>query len=104
VRRDRIQLERAASIERELNALRGVVHAIEYQGSYVKVTLDIPGWPEFVAYVSDERFFAAPVDIGDAVVARWSAQDVRVLEADVGRAAATAETPLYREELGLAQA
>jgi putative spermidine/putrescine transport system ATP-binding protein len=104
VRRDRILLERGPAGERELNALQGQVHAIEYQGSYVKVTLHISGWPDFVAYVPDERFFVAPVDVGDAVVARWSAQDVRILEADIGKAAASAETPLYREELGLAQA
>jgi putative spermidine/putrescine transport system ATP-binding protein len=107
VRRDRIQLERVASSARsgQVNALTGEVHAIEYQGSYVKVTLDVPGWPDFVANVSDDRFFAMPVDIGDPVLARWSAKDVRLLEADLGRAPEDAgEIGLYNQELGLAQA
>ena len=51
VRRDRIQLEPLPGPGRsgQINALTGQVHAIEYQGSYVKVTLDVPGWPDFVA-------------------------------------------------------
>ncbi len=107
VRRDRIKLEKVAAAVRsgQVNALTGEVHAIEYQGSYVKVTLDVPGWPDFVANVPDDRFFAVPVDIGDPVLARWSAKDVRLLEADLGRApAAAGEIGLYNQELGLAQA
>jgi len=107
VRRDRIQLEKVAAAGRsgQVNALTGEVHAIEYQGSYVKVTLDVPGWPDFVANLPDDRFFAMPVDIGDAVLARWSAKDVRLLEADLGRAPeAAGEIGLYQQELGLAQA
>jgi putative spermidine/putrescine transport system ATP-binding protein len=107
VRRDRIQLEKDGATGRsgQVNALTGEVHAIEYQGSYVKVTLDVPGWPAFVANVPDDRFFAMPVDIGDGVLARWSARDVRLLEADLGRAPeAAGEIGLYNQELGLAQA
>jgi putative spermidine/putrescine transport system ATP-binding protein len=107
VRRDRIQLERLPGPGRagQINALAGTVHAIEYQGSYVKVTLDVPGWPDFVANVADDRFFAAPVDIGDAVLARWSAGDARLLEGDLGRAPEAAGTiGLYDQELGLARA
>ncbi len=107
VRRDRIQLERLAGPGRsgQINALTGIVHAIEYQGSYVKVTLDVPGWPDFVANVAADRFFAVPVDIGDPVLARWSASDARLLEGDLGRGLETAGTiGLYDQELGLAQA
>ena len=57
----------------ELNAIVGVVHAIENQGSYVKVTLDLANDEEFVAHVPDESFSRDPIDIGDRVVARWSA-------------------------------
>ena len=39
----------------------GVVEATEYQGSYVKVTLDV-GSGVFVANVSDRAYFAEPVD------------------------------------------
>jgi putative spermidine/putrescine transport system ATP-binding protein len=107
VRRDRIQLEKAYAGARptQANTLLGEVHAIEYQGTYVKVTLDIEGWPDFVANVTDERFFAEPVDIGDHVLARWSPTDVHVLAADLGRSTEDrGEIGLYREELGLAQA
>jgi putative spermidine/putrescine transport system ATP-binding protein len=107
VRRDRIQLEPLPGPGRsgQINALTGTVHAIEYQGSYVKVTIDVPGWPDFVANVADDRFFAAPVDIGDAVLARWSARDARLLEGDLGRAPeAAGSIGLYDQELGLAQA
>ena len=107
VRRDRIQLEKAYADQRptQANTLLGEVHAIEYQGTYVKVTLDIEGWPDFVANVTDERFFAEPVDIGDKVLARWSPNDVHILEADLGRSADDrGEIGLYRQELGLAQA
>ena len=65
----------------------------------------MPGWPDFVANLPDDRFFAMPVDIGDAVLVRWSAKDVRLLEADLGRAPEeTGEIGLYNQELGLAQA
>ncbi len=107
VRRDRIQLERLPGTGRagQINALTGLVHAIEYQGSWVKVTLDVPGWPDFVANVADDRFFAAPVDIGDAVLVRWAAHDMRILEGDLGRALdQRGEIGLYNQELGLAQA
>jgi putative spermidine/putrescine transport system ATP-binding protein len=62
-----------------LNALVGEVHTLENQGSYVKVTLDLADSEEFVANVQDETFFANPLDIGDRVVARWSASDVKLL-------------------------
>ena len=106
VRRDRVQLEKLPASGRsgQINAVTGAVHAIEYQGSYVKVTLDVPGWPDFVANVSDADFFAAPVDIGDRVLAHWSAGDVRILEGDLGRPLdESGEISLYDQELGLAQ-
>jgi putative spermidine/putrescine transport system ATP-binding protein len=56
------------------------VHTIENQGSYVKVTLDLPHNEEFVAHLLDETFFANPLDIGDRVVARWSASDIKLLD------------------------
>jgi putative spermidine/putrescine transport system ATP-binding protein len=34
---------------------------------------------EFVANVLDESFFSNPLDIGDRVVARWSASDIKLL-------------------------
>jgi hypothetical protein len=64
------------------NTVAGAVHAIEYQGTYVKVTIDVPGREPFVANLVDMRFFADPVDIGDPVVARWVPEDVHLLTGD----------------------
>ena len=65
VRRDRIALQAIARrcIRRASIRSPGVVEATEYQGSYVKVTLDVGGGV-FVANVSDGAYFAEPVDDG----------------------------------------
>ncbi len=77
VRRDRVELEKSPGRGAPLtDAIIGTVHAIEYQGTYVKVTLDVPGREHFVAHVADGTFFANPMDLGDPVLARWSPDDV----------------------------
>jgi len=91
IRRDRISVSKAQGIatpSNEVNTLLGEVHAIEYQGSYVKVTIQRPAGEEFVANVFDEDFFRDTLDIGDRVLARWSARDVLILEGthDAGEA------------------
>jgi putative spermidine/putrescine transport system ATP-binding protein len=86
VRRDRIGLTRRAPKSDEINAIGGRVVATEYQGSYVKVTIDV-GNDLFVANVSDSAYFRDPVDVADAVVATWMVEDVHVLtKIDTGRA------------------
>jgi putative spermidine/putrescine transport system ATP-binding protein len=83
IRRDRIAVEKLAPGAKPsvgLNAIVGEVHTIENQGSYVKVTLDLADKEEFVANLLDETFFANPLDIGDRVVARWAASDIRLLD------------------------
>jgi putative spermidine/putrescine transport system ATP-binding protein len=84
IRRDRIIIEKVApgaKPQSGLNAVVGEVHTLENQGSYVKVTLDLAdNDEEFVAHVADDIFFAAPLDIGEKVVARWSASDVNLLD------------------------
>ena len=83
MRRDRIVIEKLAPGAKPaggLNAVVGEGHTLENQGSYVKVTLDLADSEEFVAHVLDETFFAGPLDIGERVVARWSASDVKLLE------------------------
>jgi len=83
IRRDRIAIEKIAPGAKAavgLNAVVGEVHTLENQGSYVKVTLDLADNEEFVAHVQDETFFSGPLDIGERVVARWSASDVKLLE------------------------
>jgi ABC-type Fe3+/spermidine/putrescine transport system ATPase subunit/ABC-type spermidine/putrescine transport system permease subunit II len=83
IRRDRIsvsKVERGAKTPDEVNALHGEVHAIEYQGFYVKVTIQRSSGQEFVANVFDEDFFRDALDIGDRVFMRWSSRDVLSLE------------------------
>ena len=63
----------------ESNAIGGTVQAIEYQGAYVKVTMQRPEHEDFVAHVADSDFFTQHLDIGDRVVAR-AAEDVHLLE------------------------
>ncbi len=86
IRRDRIILTKDVTTQAgdEINAAVGVVHAIENQGSYVKVTLDLANEEEFVAHVPDAEFFRAPIDIGDRVVARWDPHDLHLLEDGTG--------------------
>ena len=83
IRRDRIALEKVPPGSRPsggLNTVVGEVHTIENQGSYVKVTLDLGNDEEFVAHLLDETFFRDPLDIGDRVMARWSASDIKLLD------------------------
>jgi putative spermidine/putrescine transport system ATP-binding protein len=84
IRRDRIAVTKTppceAAMPAESNTICGTVHAIEYQGAYVKVTMQRPGHEGFVAHVADSDFFTQYLDIGDRVVARWAAEDVHLLE------------------------
>jgi len=86
VRRDRVEVEKLHAPARPprdaTNVVSGAVHAIEYQGSYVKVTIDVPRSEQFVAHLADHVFFATPLDIGDAVLARWATEDVHLLTGD----------------------
>jgi putative spermidine/putrescine transport system ATP-binding protein len=85
VRRDQIELahtsQGAVPNATMPNAVCGTVQAVEYQGSYVKVTIHRPGYEDVIAHVSDRTFFRMRVQIGDQVVARWSVEDVHVLRA-----------------------
>jgi putative spermidine/putrescine transport system ATP-binding protein len=87
VRRDHIRLARPTQgAPLPVNAVDGVVKAIEYQGIYVKVTLDLPlppgavnGGDEFVAYVEEGQYFRDPVAIGDKVVGTWAIDETHKL-------------------------
>jgi putative spermidine/putrescine transport system ATP-binding protein len=92
LRRDRVIVRRPApgDVRREpLNSISGEIHAIENQGTWVKITLDFGAGEDFVANVRDEEYFVDPMDIGDRAVASWQANDMRLLED--GRTARTAE-------------
>ena len=85
VRRDQVSLRRGEDTS-DVNSIAGVVEATEYQGSYVKVTINTASGV-FVANVSDRAYFAEPVDTGDAVVASWNTDDVHILsKVDTGAA------------------
>jgi putative spermidine/putrescine transport system ATP-binding protein len=76
VRRDQIALQRATDTDARRNALRGAVQAIEYQGSWVKVTLGTPETEKVVANLTERDFVGTPFTVGDSVVATWAAADV----------------------------
>jgi putative spermidine/putrescine transport system ATP-binding protein len=79
IRRDRIKLRMAGKTRTaNANEISGVVEATEYQGSYVKVTLNVGGGI-FVANIADGDYFAEPVTSGDRVTARWNTEDVNIL-------------------------
>jgi putative spermidine/putrescine transport system ATP-binding protein len=80
VRRDRVKLRKSSRSKAKaaVNEIEGVVDATEYQGSFVKVTVDLGGGT-FVANLPDSDYFAAPVDKGDSVIASWNTADVNVL-------------------------
>jgi putative spermidine/putrescine transport system ATP-binding protein len=87
VRRDRIHLAKRTGKSEDgvVNALSGKVRAIEYQGTWVKVTLEGAGGDEFVVNLPDSEFFASPVTAGDSVRAHWTASDVHLLVGGAGR-------------------
>lgn len=65
----------------------GIVRTVEYLGSVVNVGIGAaPGaaysidQDEFLVAVGEDKFFAAPVAIGDTVSVSWKPEDIHVLE------------------------
>jgi putative spermidine/putrescine transport system ATP-binding protein len=87
VRRDHIHLTEPANKDGKdtVNTVTGKVRVTEYQGSWVKVTLEGVSPEDFVINLSDSEFFAKPVKAGDIVDARWSSADVHILAGGAGR-------------------
>jgi len=82
VRRDHVEVEKAADATvrtDEANVIQGTVIMTEYQGSWVKVTVQREGAEDFVANVPDGRFFAAHIVEGDRILARWDTGGVHTL-------------------------
>jgi len=81
VRRDDIELVRpdAPQARDGVMSVKTQVRAIEYQGYFVKVMLDAGADEDFVAYVSERKFFGAPFDVGDVVLATWPTDVARLL-------------------------
>jgi putative spermidine/putrescine transport system ATP-binding protein len=82
VRRDRIAVARGAADAASLapNSVTGTVTATEYQGTFVKITVEVAGLGEFVANIPDHAWFAERIDTGDRVTASWAAGDLHVLD------------------------
>jgi putative spermidine/putrescine transport system ATP-binding protein len=80
VRRDRIRLRRAAGAgEAGVNEVSGRVSAMEYQGSWLKITLEDACGEEFVVNQADSIFFSDPLAPGDPVVAQWRPEELHFL-------------------------
>jgi hypothetical protein len=73
------------------------VEAVEYQGTYVKVTLAGATGEEFIVNEPDSIYFAHRVEGGDTVLAEWKTDSVHILQSD--RAAGGAAQP-YAEAMG----
>jgi len=92
VRRDLIQSRRDdGRAELPENTVRGHVEAVEYQGTYVKVTLAGATGEEFIVNEPDSVFFANRVEMGDTVLAEWKPEHVHLLQPD--RAEGSAAQP-----------
>ncbi len=96
VRRDLVHRVSAGDVLPE-NAVRGRVEGVEYQGTYVKITLAGASEGEFIVNEPEAAFFADPVALGDEVVAHWRPEHVHLLEPD--RAAGGGAQP-YAEAAG----
>jgi len=87
IRRDLVDVHAstAAAGKAAPNTVTGMVEATEYQGSFVKVSIDLDGHDTFVANLSDGDYFDEPVKLGDRVTASWKKEMVHVLSrADTG--------------------
>jgi putative spermidine/putrescine transport system ATP-binding protein len=87
VRRDHVRLTKAAAGSAPpVNAVSGMVRAVEYQGTFVKVTLRVDGSQDkddlFVAYVEEGDYFAAPIGVADRACAAWDTEEVHALAAE----------------------
>ena len=80
VRADKTKLSRDAQPAGD-TALPATVRGVEYQGSYVLLTLASGPVAEFSVVLPESEFDAAPWQPGDSACAHWSAADVHPLAA-----------------------
>ncbi len=83
IRRDKVGVARANGADDGKgipNCVVGKVHAVEYQGTWVKVTLARDAASDFVvANLNEIDFFADPVKVGDPIMAKWEVDDIHML-------------------------
>jgi putative spermidine/putrescine transport system ATP-binding protein len=65
-----------------VNRVSGRVRALEYQGTFVKVTLERAAAPEFVAYVDEASYFRSPLAVGTVVGYSWNMDDAHLLSSE----------------------
>jgi putative spermidine/putrescine transport system ATP-binding protein len=80
VRADKTLLSRSP-LPASDTVLPATVRGVEYQGSYVLLTLASDTVPEFSVVMPEHRFDAAPWAPGDTTTAHWTAEDVHPLAA-----------------------
>ena len=80
VRADKTRLSRTPMPAGD-TALPATVQGVEYQGTYVLLTLASEPVPEFNVMLPEAQFDAAPWQAGDAACAHWDAADVHLLAA-----------------------
>ena len=81
VRADRLRLGRGASDRAPTGpGLDAVVRSVEYQGTFIQLTLDGAG-SEITATLDEPTFDAMPFQPGDAVAVSWNEADVHRLAA-----------------------
>lgn len=80
VRRDRVQLKRdSGGAAPGINSVSGRVAAIEYQGSWLKITVEDATNEEFVVNLLDHIYFKDPLSIGDPVLGTWLPEELHYL-------------------------
>ena len=80
VRADRTHLSRTGLPEGE-TSMAATVRGVEYQGSYVLLTLASQRASEFNVVLSEAEFDAAPWQPGESACAHWDAKEVHSLAA-----------------------
>ncbi len=80
VRADKTKLSREP-LPASDTAIPATVQGVEYQGTYVLLTLTSPAVPEFAVMLPEAQFDAAPWQPGDSASAHWDAADVHLLAA-----------------------
>jgi putative spermidine/putrescine transport system ATP-binding protein len=79
VRRDHVRLETATmGVAPPVNSITRRVRGIEYQGTFVKVTLENlspTAGRQFVVYVEEGNYFRSPIAVGEPMTACWNVGD-----------------------------
>ena len=77
IRRDKIRISDTA--QQAAVGLSGEIVNIEYQGTFVKVSLAIGTSDDFIAYLNVDTYFDAPMAVGQQVHAQWDMAQNHVL-------------------------